>query len=64
MMPVESTMLSPSGVYSEKHNSPMFRTIGDAEIRIAVSRADTSAPRSFENDFSKPIGSPSLTINS
>src|SRR5271165_4204462 len=45
MMPVERAMESPSGVYRAKHSSPSSRTIGEAEMLSAVSRAETSPPR-------------------
>ena len=52
MIPVDSASESPSGVYSAKHSSPSSRTIGEAEMFSAVSRADTSPPRMREKSFS------------
>ena len=52
MIPVESAIESPSGVYSAKHSSPSSRTIGEAEMFSAVSRAETSPPRIREKSFS------------
>ncbi len=52
MIPVESATESPSGVYSAKHSSPISLTIGLAEMFSAVSRAETSPPRSRLNSFS------------
>ena len=52
MIPVESVIESPSGVYSAKHSSPISLTIGDAEMFSAVSRALTIPPRSREKIFS------------
>ena len=52
MIPVESVIESPSGVYSAKHSSPISLTIGEAEMFSAVSRALTIPPRSREKIFS------------
>ncbi len=52
MIPVDRASESPSGVYSAKHSSPSSRTIGEAEMFKAVSRAETSPPRILENSFS------------
>ena len=40
------------------------RTIGDAEMLSAVSRADTRPPRTRLKSFSKPIGSELLSARS
>ncbi len=61
MIPVDSAIESPSGVYSANVISPSSRTIGEAEMFIAVSRADTIPPRTRENSFSKCSGSDSLS---
>ena len=52
MIPVESATESPSGVYSAKVISPSSRTIGEAEMLSAVSRAVTIPPRTREKSFS------------
>jgi hypothetical protein len=52
MIPVESAIESPSGVYRAKQSSPSSRTIGLAEMLRAVSRAETRPPRSRAKSFS------------